>query len=1015
MRTGIIFLVCCWALAVQGAAPERPRLGEDELIHGGNVQANKVAVDTLVLMGPWSSGAAYNGQFQTPDGQPAWNGWTSHDYTVPIWPNHWHRSDYNAANLNGHGEGNLAAWCGDPDIPACTPEDPAGGYGNRWDEALRWSGTVPDPEQPCLVQLEAWLNLDTEPAYDFFYVSLEKPDGSLLDLWTRDGILENEHLEMQFLCEPLYFTGPDADQINLRLRFTSDGGWSDGDCMYPTQGAVQIDDITVSLDGGQVSTFDDFETDLGHWQPVEAVGVGDFAKIWSHLQEVDPCNTNYSPQLAFIDDGQVVPGTGGTNCIDWCYGPGGYIVNNSGGLAGEGHYLDSMVHSPVIPWPGEQYQGCTLEFDVYRHEMLAADSPGISDLWMFRCTSSPDPADIELAWWKDRDSGIRTGGPYYLRQVLGVSDFLEPGTRFIQMKLGAWQFGHWWDWVGENGTPAPYLDNVRILAYEFYGPGMSIWKYRLARDGFPESGILDLANLAGNSVRFDSRVDKSLNDDPRIDPGDSLFCNISSVRAGAELVGTPRLYYKLQANPVFDPYRSSGLPQEGWVEGWRPLDYDGEPNRNGFAFDLPDTGFFFPGDVIHYFFAATDAIDGALVQTNLVPADTTGFGDFSGLGSYDPAFIVRALPSLRHADDEPEAFTVPGILFWNRFATRSSLSQWRQALVGLGLEHGVDFDIYGSLSEDDALASEATAELLAGYSTLLFSSGNLYDTILGTVDNYYFKADDVGLLNQWFQQGGKNALLTGNHLAYNLHQWYSSQPFLADWLGLECFDDELRPLIGNQMAPLILAEAGNPVISSVDSWHMLAYCPYTFRSTDAVAPLPGAVRLAEFADPAGSGGSYSYAAATLNEVPDYQARVISLPYDLMYIQDAAGGREAASLPARTRLLGDCMSYFGVPFDSNPISDVPGAGQLAARHYPNPFNPRLCIDFSLPRDSRVTLKVFNVRGELVATVLDESLPAGPHQITWNGTDSSGAAASSGLYFYELRAAGQTRLGKMTLLR
>ena len=45
--------------------------------------------------------------------------------------------------------------------------------------------------------------------------------------------------------------------------------------------------------------------------PETVTGVGDFAKIWEGLEDVYPCVTNYSPQVAFIDDGIVVPGTGG--------------------------------------------------------------------------------------------------------------------------------------------------------------------------------------------------------------------------------------------------------------------------------------------------------------------------------------------------------------------------------------------------------------------------------------------------------------------------------------------------------------------------------------------------------------------------------------------------------------------------------------------------------------------------------------------------------------------------------
>lgn len=190
------------ALALSLDQPSRFPTDPGDIIHGGNVHFNKVVVDTHCLMGSWCSGADHNGQFQTPGGAPAWNGWTSVDRTAPTQPSHWHISDYYAANLHDNGAGNLAAWCGDPGLASCSAEDPAGGYGNSWDEMLQWTAQVADPGLPCLVTIDAWLNHDTEPAYDYCYVSLLRPDQDPLDIWVADGIRENLPLHLEFTCEP---------------------------------------------------------------------------------------------------------------------------------------------------------------------------------------------------------------------------------------------------------------------------------------------------------------------------------------------------------------------------------------------------------------------------------------------------------------------------------------------------------------------------------------------------------------------------------------------------------------------------------------------------------------------------------------------------------------------------------------------------------------------------------------------------------------------------------------------
>ena len=65
--------------------------------------------------------------------------------------------------------------------------------------------------------------------------------------------------------------------------------------------------------------------------------------------------------------------------------------------------------------------------------------------------------------------------------------------------------------------------------------------------------------------------------------------------------------------------------------------------------------------------------------------------------------------------------------------------------------------------------------------------------------------------------------------------------------------------------------------------------------------------------------------------------------------------------------------------------------------PNPFRASTELGFILPSDSRVTLRIYDVAGRLIRTVVDSPLPAGIHRLTWDGTDSGGRAAGTGIYF------------------
>ena len=85
-----------------------------------------------------------------------------------------------------------------------------------------------------------------------------------------------------------------------------------------------------------------------------------------------------------------------------------------------------------------------------------------------------------------------------------------------------------------------------------------------------------------------------------------------------------------------------------------------------------------------------------------------------------------------------------------------------------------------------------------------------------------------------------------------------------------------------------------------------------------------------------------------------------------------------------------------------------------QNVPNPFNPSTVIRFHLSRTGPVRLEIFNALGQLVQTLVDGSLPAGIHQVRWDGTNLQGRRVPAGVYLYRLEAAGQSRVRKMVLL-
>ena len=102
-------------------------------------------------------------------------------------------------------------------------------------------------------------------------------------------------------------------------------------------------------------------------------------------------------------------------------------------------------------------------------------------------------------------------------------------------------------------------------------------------------------------------------------------------------------------------------------------------------------------------------------------------------------------------------------------------------------------------------------------------------------------------------------------------------------------------------------------------------------------------------------------------------------------------------------------------DENGV--LPRSMELS-QNYPNPFNPTTIVSFTIPGQSgneHVTLRVYDVAGRLIQTLIDEPRSAGLHTVQWNGQDLHGSPVASGVYFYRIQWNGNTQSRKMVLLR
>ena len=125
------------------------------------------------------------------------------------------------------------------------------------------------------------------------------------------------------------------------------------------------------------------------------------------------------------------------------------------------------------------------------------------------------------------------------------------------------------------------------------------------------------------------------------------------------------------------------------------------------------------------------------------------------------------------------------------------------------------------------------------------------------------------------------------------------------------------------------------------------------------------------------------------------------------------GQELASFNVGA-LPSQMVYYSSELVGTEHYNQVPASLTLG-NNYPNPFNPATTIPFSLETSGEMSLKIYNIRGRMVSTLINGHLNAGFHVSNWDGTDAAGMPVSSGIYHAILSSSSQTKSIKLNLLK
>jgi hypothetical protein len=939
-------------------------------------------------------------------------GWTVHDLTSK--PVFFRVDDFAGLGGGDFGrlvalEGNQSMWCGlrpnpvDPDICSYATLP---GYGNNWDQRLTTAGCLSVTGDVSIDFLLSW---DCEEGYDRVFVEYDQCD----DNWVRLDPPSPYYLWFDSNgSDFISYSIPDSlhsGSARVRVRFTSDGAFSDEEGLLNTDGAFLIDSLRVSDAGGTVLSTELFETEAvgdqqvasGNWVASSAEPYGTYAALQSGLGlfDQDPCVSDATCLWTFFS---------GSTADFSCGGFPGVTTVPYG--TSDGKYLNNEIWSP---WATNAGAGSTYEltFRVYR------DLPFDALVFFVWHVRSIGPGGCATAW---RDNEVVYEGRFkaWDEPLYDLSTHVDPGATSIQIALGVVDFCPIWCGVFGSGnchTNAPFFDDVLLRRIDSNGPRWSVRDFHLFQDNFAGDGTTT------GTVRADMSLDVARYSDTVTDPGDSVAVTVYDPEAGIAgdpHTGTgPAVYAWVGVWPAGQPGKS-GAALSSDPSRWPVVDSTstggntwycvrmdsvwsfGSTVEDRYCVDLNDN-LFTPGDTICYVFSS-DGGGGTTYYSNLT--GTTDDASFA----FDNAMEFTCLPTAGFEGGRR-------ILYVDNFDALGAQPFFDTAFDVLGIHSLVDrYDIHEpGRGAENTLASrvvDPTQQLVSSYHTIIWNSGDVgVRTLEGNDSNE--KNDDYGLLYEFLDNlpvpGG--VYLSGDNLAY---EWYNkSSPSayqLRDFLDFQVASGDHIDY-GLATSPLVIGASGGCFDHFPGPDTLIAYggCPGINDFDVLTVTSPAAVEASYDGNPA-------YGAVVgqkTNNSVGADVGVMLSGFSFHEIRDV----EANGIPARVEHLKDILLWLGGTTPTATGATVPG-GNSMSQNYPNPFNPTTAIEFTVKERARVALRVYNVAGQLVATLVDGvRAPGVTHRAEWDGLNRSGNSVASGVYFYRLQTPGVSITRKMVLLK
>jgi hypothetical protein len=959
------------------------------------------------------------------------DGWTSVDLTAQT-HDFWHVDDL--AGLGGglSGllvplEGNQSMWCGarpnaaDPNLCGYGTLP---GYGNGWNQALCSASCITGTDIAiCLSAM--W---DSEGNYDATTLEIDECDDNWVELYGGFGVWDG--LGTDTLCIAVSDT-LHSGSLRFRFHFIADGAWSDSDGLWNTDGAFMMDEVTVFGDYSTTPValvdYENFEdetvgdNDANDWVTCTPEGYGDFTGLFPGLGIVqeDDCYQNLTCMWVFFNGS-----TYDYTCGGW---PGQLAVPYENA---RGQYLDNQINSPWMEVIGSG-SVWELNFDTYRDlplgplifydfsvRSLVAGCPGAwrSDNYIYY---GPDKDWITL--------------PQNRR---GIGQLIEQGATHVQISLGATDMCLYWAGIYGNcqcHTQSPMFDDASFYRIAAEGPSYNVKVIDLFQDNFSGDGTIT------GTARADMANDILPGDNPNILPGDSVVitCAEPEVGVGFHVDGDTSsgcavyTYVRVDGahggvvdgNLLDDPrYTLTGTVSAAG-ETWAVIQMDSANNQaaivaDQYCIDLNDN-YFVPGDTIWYFFGAKSNTNAWTWWSYRIPGPNTVYS-IDEAAYYPDEFTILPAGGYERGGD---------ILYVDGMDDRDGQIWYDTAFDYLGIRELVDrYDICGPSSgvanHPGGRVVDPFQQIIPIYKKIFYNTGNL-DTAFGDGTGSPDKSDDTGLLfnflNNLGQEGG--VWLNGDDVSdewKNTLAGASAIQLNTNFMNFDVESGDHKDFVN--ISPYVVGEASGffkDTFGNVDT--MIAYggCP-VINNFDVLVQQGASVLQMQYHQsiPGPNGGPKP---ATLSQVTTNSQTVdvgfVLEGFGYQYIRDAFPPAASPGYPTRVEHMWRILLWLGnlvdEATDAHP-TDV--TFNELRQNRPNPFNPTTTIDFQVKHTGHVTLKIYNVAGQLVRTLVDEQVSAGKiHTAQWKGVNDAGQSVSSGVYFYKLVTNDFTMTKKMVLLK